>query len=138
AVAAHGYERATRDVDIVFAASAANADRFAAALASLNASVTLADTPEPAGGLTGERLTKGGHLRFATPAGPLDALSALSGLDHATLAARAISADLGEGISVLVAAYEDVVAMKEASGRDADRIDLERLRELRDGASSAG
>jgi hypothetical protein len=132
AVAAHGYERATRDIDLVYATTAENGTRLAAALAAAGASVALADTPEPPGGITGEWLAEGGHFRFATQLAPLDALSALGGRGYDDLASRALIADLGEGLGVQVCSYEDLVSFKEQAGRPQDRVDLEHLRELRD------
>lgn len=131
AVAAHGHERATRDVDIVFATSAENGQRFAAALAEAGALVSLADVPEPRGGITGEWLAAGGHFRFTTELGPLDALSEMSGRAYADLAPGAVAADLGDGTIVRVCSYEDLVALKQQAARPQDLLDLERLEEVR-------
>lgn len=128
AVAAHGYIRATRDVDIVFSTEPSSCERLAGVLRKLGAVIELADLPEPTGGITGEWLQSGGHFRFATDAGPLDALSTARGLDYETLVGRAVTIDL-DGWSVPVCSYEDLVLMKRSTGRPRD---LEDLRELED------
>lgn len=133
AVAAHGYERATRDVDIVFSTEIGSCARMAAVLSELGAAVDFADLPVPAEGITAEWLSAGGHFRFATDAGPLDALSAVAGLDHGALAERAVAVELS-GSSIQITSYEDLVTMKRSGGRAQDEADLRELREAR-GAS---
>jgi hypothetical protein len=125
AVAAHGYERATRDVDIVFSTDAESCERLATALAALGASIELADAPAP-DGITAQWLAAGGHFRFATDAGPLDALSQASGRDYSSLASRAVSVTLGEA-ELAICSYEDLLELKRASGRPGDQVDLEAL-----------
>ena len=63
AVAAHGFVRATEDVDLVYSTTPASCDRFASVLAELGAEVTFADAPEPDGGITAEWLAAGGRDR---------------------------------------------------------------------------
>lgn len=131
AVAAHGFVRATEDVDLVYATAPASCERFATVLSELGAEVTFADTPEPGTGITAEWLAAGGHFRFSTEGGPLDALSAIHGLRYGELASRAVGASLGD-LELLICSYEDLVAMKSAGGRDRDEIDLEELRRIHD------
>lgn len=130
AVAAHGYVRATEDVDVVFSVAPPSCRRFAGLLAELRAEVQLADQPVPDAGITAEWLSGGGHFRFATEAGPLDALSAIAGLDYGRLAASADRSRLG-GLEVLVCSYRDLVTMKSAGGRPRDEVDLAELRRIR-------
>ena len=131
AVAAHGFVRATEDVDLVYSTQAASCERFSSALAELGAEVTFADTPEPGAGITAEWLAAGGHFRFSTEAGPLDALSAIHGLRYEELASRAVGSSLGD-LDLLICSYEDLIAMKTAGGRDRDEIDLSELRRIND------
>jgi hypothetical protein len=132
AVAAHGYERATRDVDIVFSTDRENCERFAELLRRLDASVRAADLPAPEGRITGEWLTAGGHFVFATEHGLLDALSWIAGLDYAALDSRALTAELADGTQLRICSYDDLVALKKAADRPRDREDLRELAALRE------
>lgn len=130
AVAAHGYTRATEDIDLVFSTEWRSCERLAAVLGDLGAVVRFADVPGPGEGIRGAWLSKGGHFRFATAAGPLDALSSVAGLDYETLASPAARSSVG-GTDVLVCSYDDLVTMKSAEGCDRDRLDLAELRRVR-------
>lgn len=132
AVAAHGYERATRDVDIVFSTDRENCERFAELLRRLDASVRAADLPPPAGRITADWLSEGGHFVFATEHGLLDALSWIAGLDYAALASRALTAELADGTQLQICSYDDLVALKKAADRPRDREDLRELAALRE------
>ncbi len=131
AVAAHGYERATRDVDIVFSTDRENCERFAQLLRRLDASVRVADLPAPGGSITGEWLAGGGHFVFVTAHGLLDALSWIAGLDYEALDSRALAADLADGTQLRICGYDDLVTMKRAADRPRDREDLRELKTLR-------
>lgn len=106
AVAAHGYERATRDVDIVFSTDRDNCERLAELLRRLEPSVRAADVPAPGGRITAEWLSAGGHFVFATVHGLLDALSWIAGRDYATLGSRALIAELADGTQLRICGYE--------------------------------
>ena len=131
AVAAHGYERATRDVDIVFSTDPENCERFSALLRRLDATVRLADVPPPDGVITAEWLAGGGHFVFATTHGLLDALSWVAGFDYAALESSALTAELGDGTELRICSYDDLVAMKRLADRPRDREDLRELEALR-------
>jgi hypothetical protein len=133
AVAAHGYERATRDVDIVFAGDHENCVRFAELLHRLDATVRVADLPAPGGEITPGWLAGGGHFLFSTAHGLLDALTWIAGLDYAALDSRALSVTLADGTELRVCGYEDLVAMKRLADRPRDREDVRELEGLRDG-----
>ena len=132
AVAAHGYERATRDIDIVFSTDQASCERFAQLLVGLDARVRIADLPAPGGAITGEWLAGGGHFVFSTTHGLLDALTWIAGLDYAALQSRALTADLADGTEIVVCGYDDLVMMKRIADRPRDREDLRELELLRD------
>ena len=132
AVAAHGYERATRDVDIVFSTDRENCERFAELLRRLEAAVRAADLPPPGGRISAEWLSAGGHFVFATVHGLLDALSWIAGLDYAALDSRALTAELADGTRLQICSYEDLVALKTAADRPRDREDLRELAALRE------
>ncbi|GIK78601.1 MAG: hypothetical protein EDQ89_01280 [Acidobacteria bacterium] len=129
AVAAHGYVRATADVDIVFSTDAESCGRLAAVLGELRAEVVLADRPAPEEGITGPWLAEGGHFRFGTEAGALDALTTVAGFDYERLAASAIGVGIGAAV-VAVCSLEDLLVMKAAGDRARDRADIEELRRL--------
>jgi predicted nucleotidyltransferase len=131
AVSAHGYERATRDVDIVFSTDPASCERFVEVLDALGASIQIADIPPPGGRPTAEWLAEGGHFVFDTEHGPLDALSWIAGFDFNSLSPRAETAELADGRRIRVCAYEDLVRMKEVGGRPRDREDLRELARVR-------
>ena len=132
AVAAHGYERATRDVDVVFATDLENCARFASVLGELDARVRVADLPAPGGQITTEWLAGGGHFVFATTHGLLDALSWIAGFDYTTLKSRALTVALADGTELPVCSYEDLVAMKRLANRPRDLEDLRELEAFRD------
>lgn len=137
AVSAHGFERATRDVDVVYSLEAASCGRLAGLLAELGAEVVVADQPAPGGKITGTWLAGGGHFRFATELGPLDALSQVSGYDYGRLQAEAVRAALDD-FELQICGYEALVAMKRATGRPQDTEDLRRLDEARGGGDESG
>jgi hypothetical protein len=139
AVAAHGYVRATKDVDIVPRPEPANRARLFAALQSLDAQpLEIGDfrpeelpVPFERGGLD-----EGGNWALRTTAGRIDVLQWLAGVNgFEQLRAGALSADVpGVGV-VLFAGYEDLVAMKRAAGRLQDEADLGALEDLRRGSA---
>ena len=132
AVAAHGYERATRDVDIVYATDLDNCERFATTLQRLEARVRVADLPARGGEISAQWLAAGGHFVFSTAHGILDALSWIAGLDYTTLESRALTVELSDGTALRVCSYEDLVAMKQLAGRPRDLDDLRELEALRE------
>lgn len=130
AVSAHGLERATRDVDIVYSTAKQSCERLARALADLRAEVMYADGPVPEGGVSADWLAFGGHFRFATERGPLDAFSTVSGFDYERLASLAVDARIDD-IELSICGYEDLIAMKSATERPIDAEDVRRLEQLR-------
>lgn len=132
AVSAHGYERATRDVDVVFSTDRDSCERLADLLRRLDSVVRVADLPAPGGEITGDWLAAGGHFVFATAYGMLDALSWIAGLDHAALESRALTAELSDGTELRISAYDDLVAMKRVADRPRDREDLRELEAVRE------
>lgn len=132
AVIAHGYERATRDVDIVYETTFENCERLADALRELRAEVLAADELPPGGEVAAAWLAAGGHFVFATEQGQLDVLSRISAGDFQGLSATAVTADLRDGLTVLVMSYEDLLDSKEDAGRDRDLLDIKALREVRE------
>ena len=135
AVAAHGFPRATKDVDIVPRPERANRRRLYEALAALDAEpIELGEfrpeeLPVP---FTPDGLDEGGNWALRTRAGRIDVPQWLAGVDdYEQLDAGALDVELPGVGRIRVAGYDDVVAMKRAAGRRVDLTDLEELERLR-------
>ena len=116
AVAAHGFPRATKDIDICPDPSSHNLRRLANVLAELEAEPDL------------EGLEMGGNWVLNTKHGRLDVMQHLEGLGEngggwRELKPRAVSRTF-LGHDCLFCSYEDLVSMKAAAGREQDRVDL--------------
>ena len=128
AVAAHGYVRGTKDVDIIPEPSRANLERLLAALTTLDARQDSGEEMPVRLDLDG--LAQGGNWFLATRYGRLDLMQAVEG-------ARSYET-LREGAIVIAGtAYvglDDLIAMKHAAGRDLDHVDIRALEEARGSA----
>ncbi|HEX3609705.1 MAG TPA: hypothetical protein VHU14_08585 [Solirubrobacterales bacterium] len=134
AVMAHGFVRATADTDITANPEMRNLERLAAVLAGLDAVLPGAD-PLAGDPASARSLSYGGNPRFETKLGRLHIVQSPAGApDYDGLAASAIEVDLDD-LKIRVCAYPDLVAMKEATRRDQDLVDLVALREARDETS---
>lgn len=133
AVIAHGYVRATEDVDICPEPSPENLRRLAAVLDRLEAKVEgihefgEEELPRP----DGEGLALGGNFVLRTRHGGLDILQLVSpDLEYADLAADAVEIEVFGG-KLRVCSYSNLIRMKQAAERPGDQFDLTRLREAR-------
>jgi hypothetical protein len=137
AVAAHGFVRATKDVDICPDPDPENLNRLAQALSDLEA--------EPIGleEFAGEfdlepdleGLKAGGNWTLSTRYGRLDVMQHIQGLGTdgggwQELAARAVTRSF-LGYECLFCSYEDLIKMKRAAGRPQDEIDVNSLKAAR-------
>lgn len=135
AVNAHGVIRSSNDLDICPDPDSDNLRRLAAFLEAVDAiNIDAADFDEtevPSHDL--EDLRRGGNFRLRTTLGALDVMQSLAPFDHRTWAVLDRNAEERrlEGIIVRVCGYDNLVRMKEAAGRDQDRIDLRDLRAAR-------
>jgi predicted nucleotidyltransferase len=126
----HGSARLTRDLDILFAPDESNLFALGQVLIELNAKLRGVDddvrfVPDD-GTLRSVQL-----LTLTTDVGWLDVHRRPDGAPpYATLKRRAESKDL-DGFSVLVAAPDDLLAMKRAAGRPQDLIDVEELEAIK-------
>jgi predicted nucleotidyltransferase len=128
AVIAHGYVRATADIDVMARQDRDNLERLAAAFADLNARLRgvdahLLDTDptDP------DTLANGASFTLDTDAGPVDYLNDVPGAgDYDDLRARAIEATAA-GVTVRVVGLDDLIRMKRASGRPQDLRDIANL-----------
>ncbi|HVM18151.1 MAG TPA: hypothetical protein VM290_11275 [Gaiellaceae bacterium] len=135
AVAAHGYVRATKDVDIVPASAPDNHERLYEALLAIGARpLEIGDfrpeeLPVP---FTPEGLASGGNWALVTDHGRVDVMQWVSGIDgYEQLRANAEHLELPNVGRVAVAGYEDLVAMKREARRPRDLLDLEELAAVR-------
>lgn len=131
----HGDVGVTVDVDVVPEHTATNFVRLATALRSLSARIR---APDVADGLPFDcsaaffkNLPLDAIVNMTTSAGDLDVTFSPSGTQgFADLRRDAVRLEIGEDLTVLVAALEDVIRSKEAAGREKDRLALPRLRRL--------
>ena len=138
AVAAHGYPRATKDVDICPNPSRSNLRRLADALEELEATPIDLDEFEGEFDLKPDYkgLRHGGNWTLVTKHGRLDILQSFSfdsddGLGgYADIAGHAVHRSL-RGRQLRFCSYEDLLTMKRATGRDQDLIDVESLKQAR-------
>jgi hypothetical protein len=136
AVAAHGFPRATKDIDIVPAPDPENRRRLYEALRGLEAEpleigdLRADELPVP---FAPDGLDEGGNWALRTTAGRVDVLQWVPGVEEgfAKLRLQALDVDLPDVGRVLFAGYADLVAMKRAAGRAQDDRDLEELRVIR-------
>jgi predicted nucleotidyltransferase len=122
AMAAHGYPRATMDIDIWVMPSPANADAVLRALQRFGA---------PLHELTGEDLeTDGTVFQIGVAPRRIDIITAATGLIFEETYERAIVLDL-DGIEVRIPCIEDLIANKKSIGRLKDLADVEALESIR-------
>ncbi|HEX5593689.1 MAG TPA: hypothetical protein VFX35_10125 [Solirubrobacterales bacterium] len=136
AVGYHGHVRATKDVDVVPKPDDDNYVRLATALRKLEAQVEGADEfredelPDP---LDPSVLAERGNWVLFTRLGRLDIMQWQGEKPlWERLEASAIE-DQVAGLPVRMVSYEDLLSLKEDAARPEDLIDLERLREARQG-----
>jgi hypothetical protein len=134
AVALHGYVRATKDIDIVPEQSRENLTRLWNALGEIDATPTELEefrTDEMPVAFSLDALIEGGgNWALYTRLGRVDVMQWVEGVDsYAELRAGAERVDEPSvGHPIWVAGIDDLISMKEAAGRDIDRIDITALR----------
>jgi predicted nucleotidyltransferase len=130
AVAAHGYGRSTKDLDIVYATNAANLERLGSALVELGARLRgiREDAPFVPDARTLKRTTT---LTLDTALGGIDLLVDPEGAArYEDMRERADVVDL-DGISFRVVSMDDLLSMKRAAGRPQDVADIDALLTVR-------
>ena len=121
----------TIDVGICPARDTDNLERLTGALREMDAQLRSVDETAPFT-LDVKTLERSTNLTLMTSRGALDVLGEPAGTDgYRNLAANAITLEV-EGLKLKVASLDDLMRMKEASGRPKDRIELEVLGALRD------
>ncbi len=136
-LAAHGYVRGTKDLDIVPQASQSNLERLMEALQTLDAEpLAIGDfRAEEVLELGVGNLLLGGNWLLRTRLGRLDVMQYVEGIDgYDELRAGAVEIEL-EGLDdpPPFAGYDDLIAMKQAAGRDQDLRDIAELERARGG-----
>ena len=123
ALAAHGYPRATIDLDIWVMPSADNAEAVLRALRRFGA---------PVSNLTKQYLQEAGTV-FQIGVAPrrIDIMTTASGLEFDDAFNNSLTVDI-EGIPVHVPSINDLIRNKKAVGRTKDLADVEALEALRD------
>jgi hypothetical protein len=139
AVAAHGFPRATKDIDICPDPSVDNLERLAKALAALKATSIGLEEFEGEFDLEPnlEGLEMGGNWTLMTKHGRLDVLQTFSfdkadegEGDHRDLARHTVERTF-LGHQVKFCSYDDLLRMKRAAGRAQDKVDIESLKAAR-------
>lgn len=131
----HGVPRTTMDVDIVIALDVKNKDAFLAASRDLKlrpvAPVTIEDLFDPQ--KRREWVTQKNMIVFALcPAdiqGPTVDVLIDSPIDFDDALKRSVHRDVG-GVKVILAATEDLIRLKENTGRAQDIADIDHLRRI--------
>jgi predicted nucleotidyltransferase len=127
AVQVHGHRRTTKDLDIIPAPARDNLERLAAALAELAAH----PRDLPGGSPTAEHLASAPVVApLSTDHGELQILRDVPGApSYDDLRSHALVIDF-DGIALAIAGLDDLIAMKRAAGRPADRRDIAALTAL--------
>lgn len=115
---AHGYPRATADIDIWVEPSSENSRKVYRALAAFGA---------PLQTIREDDFVKPGVV-FQIGIAPrrIDIITAISGVEFDRAYEHRQTIEL-EGLPIAVLSYDDLVTNKRATGRDKDQIDLRRL-----------
>lgn len=130
ALAAHGSNLATKDVDFAYAVDAENIERLAAFLPTIHARV-LGRPVNDHFVITTDTLQKVRFLNLQSDLGAVDVMREIPGVESFDgLWNRAIPMDLG-GFVVRVASIDDLIAMKRAANRPKDQSHIYELLALK-------
>lgn len=137
AIALHGIERATMDIDVTVAMTPDNLSSLVAMARELGMTPVLPVPLETLSDL--EQLAQWHRERnleaFALRAPGLSGVTLdvllYPPVDYASMRSRAISFQAGN-VPVVVAAIDDLIAMKQAVGRPIDLADVEHLKRLKE------
>jgi hypothetical protein len=111
----HGWQGATADLDIAVSSEASNVDRLNLALARVAA---------------GEGVIGGFGTAFKTTYGRLEIVRRADGIgDYGGWERNARVHRIDDGLTVMVAAADDILRSKEAAGREKDRAALPEMRQ---------
>jgi hypothetical protein len=130
----HGSSLPTQDIDVLPARSTDNLDRLSRALKRMKAQIRTAGDPVPAP-LDGPFLANMPLMvNLVTEFGELDLTFSPSGDvgGYEEWNGHAVVVEIAEGLTVTVAALDDVIASKRAANRPKDQMALPYLESLRD------
>ncbi len=121
ALAAHGYPRATMDIDLWVMPSPENAEAVIRALKRFGS---------PLHGLTLEDLQRDDTV-FQIGLAPrrIDLITGATGLDFVSASRNAVAGKI-DGIELKVLSIDDLIINKEATGRLKDQVDADELKRL--------
>lgn len=137
AAQAHGSPLITEDLDICFDLEQDNLERLASVLADLTA-IRRGLPDGVVAPVDARALRSGDMFTLRTRFGDLDLLARPDpALDYASLASRAIAFEY-EGLAILMASLDDIIAMKRAAGRPKDLLAIEHLAALREEGDRRG
>src|SRR5687768_2166938 len=130
AAIAHGSPRLTRDLDIAYARDQANLEALGSVLVGLDARLFQIDEDVPfvadAATLANVQL-----LTLTTSAGRLDVTTQPWGAPPYDVLRNRATRQRVAGVSVLVASIDDLISMKQASGRNKDLGDIDELEAIK-------
>lgn len=126
AVAAHGYQRATKDIDIFVRPSIENARRVLRALTGFGAPLHGVDEAELA--------APGLILQLGVPPRRIDVINLIEGVSFDEANAHPVTVRIG-GVAIQVIGFEALLANKRAVGRPEDLKDIRMLTKVRSGRS---
>jgi hypothetical protein len=126
-----GSSYSTSDLDVAYGRERANIERLADALRELGATLRGAPPSVPFQ-LDTDTLEAGLNFTFATKGGNLDVFGEPTGAPAYTELKRQSSVERLEGVDIRVASIDHLIAMKEAAGREKDRLLASELRALSD------
>ncbi|HEY7830827.1 MAG TPA: hypothetical protein VIC06_09720 [Solirubrobacteraceae bacterium] len=123
----HGHVRMTNDLDLIPSPTPANLKRLADALQELQARVLNAGSEHPQ--IDARMLPRATLWQLSTPHGDIDILRDAPGAaPFPQLRNRALTIALGE-LTIPIAGRDDLIKMKNASGRPTDLADVAALTE---------
>jgi len=121
AVGFHDRPRTTKDLDLLLGDTLENTERACQALRAFGAPSGVVDSFRKAG--------SDEIVWFGSPPSRVDLLKSAGGVDFASAHARRVHMAVG-ALDISVVAIGDLIAMKQAAGRDQDLVDLKRLRRV--------
>lgn len=137
AATVHGATRVTFDIDLVPEWTEANLERLAAALREADARLAAPEAPEPIEfPIDARSLRQFEVSTWRTAHGDLDIVVGTPTATHGVLASYGELADRAAkreafGVTILVAALDDVIESKQALARESDLVALPELHRLR-------